>query len=350
MHARDRAQRLPSESIGDLGLVAGAIEHRAQVVGHATVDRHVGADARDLLDRADGVDRHPRVADQRAARLAERLHLLRGPLQQGLGVVVDRWRLVVLRVGDPETAPEVEQRPVADRAQHLGQPLVDLELEHLRADVGVHAAQLERGLRAALNRAGHLRQPEAELGVLLAGLDVGVGGRANARGDAEHHALPPAQPLEPVDLVERVDHDVADAALDRHAQLGLGLVVPVHVDPLGGDAGLQGQVQLAARGDVAGEALLVHQPVNRRAREGLARVDDLELLGPRPERVLVRAGPGAHVVLRVHVGGSTELPGELDQVAAAHLEPAALVEARAQRVDVRDRGRLLCRGHKLGRL
>ena len=64
-----------AEAVGDVGLVVGAVEHRPQVVGHAAVDRDVGAHARDLLDRADRVDRHARVADQRAARLAEHGHV-----------------------------------------------------------------------------------------------------------------------------------------------------------------------------------------------------------------------------------------------------------------------------------
>src|SRR3546814_7787262 len=34
-------------------LVAGPVEHRARVVGHAAVDRHVGAHARHLLDRSE---------------------------------------------------------------------------------------------------------------------------------------------------------------------------------------------------------------------------------------------------------------------------------------------------------
>jgi hypothetical protein len=36
------------------------------------------------------------------------------------------------------------------------------------------------------------------------------------------------QRVEPVELVERVDHDVDDAGLDRLAQLGDALVVAVH--------------------------------------------------------------------------------------------------------------------------
>ena len=56
-----------------------------------------------------------------------------------------------------------------------------LELEDLRADVRVQAAQLEPGVGAALDRARHLVEAEPELRVLLAGLDVGVGRGLDAR-------------------------------------------------------------------------------------------------------------------------------------------------------------------------
>ena len=50
------------------------------------------------------------------------------------------------------------------------------------------------------------------------------------------------------------------------------------------------------------------------------------------EGLAVGAGAGADVVLGVDVGGGAELRGELDHVAAADLEVAALVDAAAGRV------------------
>src|SRR6188472_598467 len=66
VHAGDRRRALGGVggAIGDQRFVAGAVEHRPHVVGHAAVDRDVGADARDLLDRADPVGGDPGVADQ----------------------------------------------------------------------------------------------------------------------------------------------------------------------------------------------------------------------------------------------------------------------------------------------
>jgi len=102
-----------------------------------------------------------------------------------------------------------------------------------------------------------------------------VGVRLDAGRDAHQHALRRAggDLLEPVDLVERVDHDVADAGGHRLGELGRALVVPVHVDPLGREAGGKREVELATRRDVAGKALVTEQPQRRRARKRLARVE-----------------------------------------------------------------------------
>ena len=70
--------------------------------------------------------------------------------------------------------------------------------------------------------------------------------------------------LEPVDLVEVVDHDVADADRARRAQLLERLGVAVHVDAAAGEAGAQRQRQLAAARDVAAEALLAQSTRRRR--------------------------------------------------------------------------------------
>src|SRR5215210_3970270 len=98
-------------------------------------------------------------------------------------------------------------------------------------------------------------------------------------------------------------------------------------------------MKLAAGRHVGRQALLREQPVDRRAGKRLAGVDDFEALRARSERLHEAARAGAHVVLRVHIRGRAELGGQLDDVAAAHTETAALVETRAQRIHVRDRKR-----------
>ena len=111
-----------------------------------------------------------------------------------LGELGDGAGLVGGGVADAEAAADVED---AAREAEVAAPLVDgdeehldlapvrVELEDLRADVRVHADELEVGrvLEAAhrLVRAP-VGQPEAELAVLLAGLDevVRVGAHARA--------------------------------------------------------------------------------------------------------------------------------------------------------------------------
>ena len=132
---------------------------------------------------------------------------------------------------------------------------------------------------------------------------------------------------------------MADAALDRVVELRLRLVVAVHVEPLGIQAARQREVQLAARGHVGGQPLLGEQPEDGGAGERLARVDHLEALGAGPEGLDERPRAGAHVVLRVDVRRRAELRRQLHHIAAADLEPAALVQARAKGIDMRDRER-----------
>ena len=81
---------------------------------------------------------------------------------------------------------------------------------------------------------------------------------------------------------------------------------------------------------------LAQQRVGGGRRQRLAGVDHLEVVGAlaRSARTY-SARPGADVVLGVDVGGRAELGGQLDHVAARDLQVAALVHARARRIDRR---------------
>ena len=136
--------------------------------------------------------------------------------------------------------------------------------------------QLERGHRLGGRARGH---GEAELGVLLAGADELVGVRLDARGDPHEHRGPrrrrrrvSSRPPEPGDLVEGVDDDAARPRLERGGQLVVGLVVAVQDQALGGHAGRQRDVQLAAGRDVEAHALLVGQAGHGPAQERLGGV------------------------------------------------------------------------------
>ena len=58
--------------VGDGGLVVGVVERRADIVGHAAIDRHVLADARQRLQDAHGVQRDAGRGHKRAARFHQK--------------------------------------------------------------------------------------------------------------------------------------------------------------------------------------------------------------------------------------------------------------------------------------
>ena len=95
----------------------------------------------------------------------------------------------------------------------------------------------------------------------------------DAGRDPDQHVLHgPAlarDPLEPLEIVERVEHHVADSGLERLAQLAFGFGVPVQIDPCRVEAAPQRQRELAAGGDVARQPLLRQRAVHGGARERL---------------------------------------------------------------------------------
>ncbi len=104
-------------------------------------------------------------------------------------------------------------------------------------------------------RAASRRSPNFELavagehGLVGVGLDLGI--------HAEEHALAVAhEPLEAVNVVERVDHHAAHASIDGRRDVRVVLRVAVEVDAGRIHAALEGEEQLAPRGHVAREPLL----------------------------------------------------------------------------------------------
>ena len=96
-------------------------------------------------------------------------------------------------------------------------------------------------------------------------------------------------------------------------------------------------MQLAARGHVARQALLRHQPEGGGARERLARVDHLEAARVRARNASRYARARARMSSSAYTyAGVPNSRGELDQVAAADLEAARLVQPGAERIDMRD--------------
>ena len=105
----------------------------------------------------------------------------------------------------------------------------------------------------------------------------------------------------------------------------------MHDDPLRREAGLQRQVELPPGGRVAPQSLAREQRQHGGARERLGGEHDVEVLVAGVAAGLhERPCAGAQIVLGDHVRGRAELGRQLDRVAAAHLQPAALVEPAAQ--------------------
>ena len=140
---------------------------------------------------------------------------------------------------------------------------------------------------------------EAELLVLVGGGDVLVGVRLDAGGHPHHHPrrcgrARAATAAEPLDLVEGVDDDPADAELDARARSSATvLLLPWKPIRAGSKPARSGDGQLAAGADVEAEPLLGDPARDRRAQERLAGVVDV-VAG---ERVAEGARPGPEVGL-----------------------------------------------------
>ena len=123
-------------------------------------------------------------------------------------------------------------------------------------------------------------------------------------------------------------------AVRASLQLDEALVVAVKDEPLGWEAGSEGDVQLAAGRDVEAQPLLVDQPDHRSAQERLRGVDR-EVGSERGDGL---AAPRPHVVLVVDEERSAVLGREVDEVDAADREPPLGVDRRGVGQEVaRDR-------------
>ena len=139
------------------------------------------------------------------------------------------------------------------------------QVEELGADVAVQALQLERAGARARRRpppaAGPPSIEKPELRVELAGRDVGVGRRLHAGRHPHQHALAHARGRRPRasssgDLVEVVDHDRADAGVQRLADLARRPCCCRACGCARAGSRPAGRRKLAARGDVHRQALL----------------------------------------------------------------------------------------------
>ena len=115
-----------------------------------------------------------------------------------------------------------------------------------------------------------------------------MGVRLDADGDAHqhvlHHAGRTGDLVEPLDLGHRVQHDVADARLDRGRQFVDRFVVAVQGDSLGREARVQRDGEFTAGADVQRQALLVDPAGDLAAQERLGRVVHVRAAAERARR------------------------------------------------------------------
>ena len=262
---------------------------------------------------------------------------------------VERRLLVLLvrRVRDRDPPARTDlTRHVAVTVAHVGgeaaedadRGAIGVQLEDVRADVRVEAAQLDRGRvdrphDRALGLVVHGR--EAELGIDHPGLAIGVGVRLHARiqSQRDRGALAEfaADRDDPLQFERVVHHDRIEPGDDRLAQLLRRLVVAVEDDPFGREAAPQRQPQLAARADIEPGALLLEDRQDRRAEIGLPGVDDAPLRVVLREGRTVLAAPRPNRRLVVYIERRPILPGERDEIDPIERQVARRVNAGGDR-------------------
>jgi hypothetical protein len=111
----------------------------------------------------------------------------------------------------------------------------------------------------------------------------------------------------------------------------------VQVRPRRVKTGAQRERELAPRGDVTRQSLFSERAVDGGAGKRLGGEQHVEVAVAGGERIDERARPGTQVVLDDDVGRGPELPRQLERIAAAELEAAALVDACPEREQIRER-------------
>src|SRR5690606_27790200 len=149
-----------------------------------------------------------------------------------------------------------------------------------------------------------------------------VGGRDEHEGagldpdrHADHHRRDDAEPgsggLDPLDLIETVDDDLAHTVGECLLDLRATLVVAAHPNSLGGHAGAPGDRDPTTGCDVEPEAFIDDPSGDLGAQERLAGVVDVGTTAYLGERTCVvvaeGAGTAAEVLLVEDVGRGAEL-------------------------------------------
>ena len=248
-----------------------------------------------------------------------------------MGRVADGVAAAEVHLGELHAGLHREGRAQAHHA--LGGLAEGVEREDLAADVGVDAEESQaRSVVAREQRLVRVArgEGEAELLVLMAGGDVLVAARVDARGHPHEygcrHPHLARDRVQQLDLREGVNDDAADAHLESAAQFGVRFVVAVQPDARGGHPAAQRQLQLAAGRDVHVQVLVEHPPRDARREERLGRVVDVHLGAVAAECggevVAEGRGPSAEVRLVDDVEGGAEPAREFAKVRTADADGA----------------------------
>ena len=150
--------------------------------------------------------------------------------------------------------------------------------------------------------------------------------RVDAERDADEHPLDARGPRT-VELIGCVEDDERVAG---RSELLVGLVVPVHDEPVRRDAGLAGEGELPKRRHVGADAFLGQEAEDADVRERLRPVDD-ERLG---SCLAIRACLRANRLLAVDDERSAVLLGEVGRPEAAEHQLAGLVDRSGVREEL----------------
>ena len=210
--------------------------------------------------------------------------------------------MLLPRVLDAEAAADVEHgrrpaelvaRPLAERCEPLDGDEALVDPGELRADVEVHAGDLESEAARLRDDAQRRVGAEAELRAVMGGPHRLVRDGFDARSQPHEHAAHAGR-----SCAGRLVWGIED---DRRPRLGCGvqllvrLVVAVEEDPVARQACRQRVGELAQGGHVGADALVGEHLQERHVRERLRPVDDERAR----RRLPVGAGLGADRLLAV---------------------------------------------------
>jgi hypothetical protein len=207
--------------------------------------------------------------------------------------------------------------------------------------VHVQPAQLERRLRLdPLEQPGRVVERDAELRVRAAGVHRGVRPAGHRRVDAQEHGLRArSQPGEPLDVVGAVDHDQADAGIERGGDVQVGLRVAMQQDLGRVEPRRQRDRELAGGRDVAAQSFLREDAHDRRARQRLGGEVDLRALVSAAEGAQVLARGRAQALLVDDERRGAELVGDVRERTAADGQAPVVCRGGGAGEDVEQRHR-----------